>query len=104
MSRGFADESIVMTMTTLTAMYGRPTAVLSIETLGPARAVKRHPQSPQAVTLTPLCGRCQLHFCRSNAAQTAPRRRLESADERPERLVTEPHRGPRVAVRCLGVV
>ena len=42
MSRGFADESIVMTMTTLTAMYGRPTEVLSIETLGPARAVKWH--------------------------------------------------------------
>ena len=73
MSRGFADESIVMTMTTLTAMYGRPTAVLSIETLGPARAVKRHPQSPQAVTLTPLCGRCQLEY--TFAAQTLLKRR-----------------------------
>ena len=70
-SRGFADESIVMTMTGLTAVYGRLTVGMSIETLGPARAVKRHPQSPQAVTLTPLCGRCQLHFCRSNAALMA---------------------------------
>eukprot|EP00966_Prymnesium_polylepis_P307154 7097879-Prymnesium_polylepis.1 len=57
-------------MTGLTAVYGRLTVGMSIETLGPTHVVKWYPQSLPAVTSTPLCDRCQLHFCRRNAAET----------------------------------
>ena len=43
---------------------------------------------------------CRLHF----AVQTAPRRRSEGTDRRPERTMTELHSALRVAVRRPGAV
>ena len=66
-----------------------------------ARARKLHPQLPSVVTSRPLDGTLAVTLFSS---ETAPRRRSEGADGRPDRPVPELHGGARVAVRRPGTV
>ena len=90
---------IISTQTAVLVLVYR--RCLSIGALGPTRALMGHPHLPSLVTLRRHGSGLSVTLI---AAQTAPRRRSEGTDRRPERTMAELHSALRVAVRCPGTV